>query len=129
MVGNLISRFYRESLDVGKELICYSDQSVSGPSVEPINGGAVNETRELSSTESECVADGREAQSHVQILPHLVDEELKESVRGVEHSLRFGLRTDLSKNCVDFIGSEELGNVTCGKNIVDVDQELVIYNL
>ena len=77
MVGNLISRFYRESLDVGKELICYSDQSVSGPSVEPINGGAVNETRELSSTESECVADGREAQSPVQILPHLVDEELK----------------------------------------------------
>jgi len=89
--------------------------------MEPIDGGAVDKTGELATSDSECFTDWWEAKTNVEVLSYFVNEELEQSVRGIFNTLWFGLRPDLANFFVKFILSEQVRDVTSWKNIVDID--------
>jgi len=97
--------------------------------MEPVHGGTVDDTGELSSSESEGISDWGEAESQVKVLSGLAQEEVKELVRGIEVAGLLGFGSNLSENAVELVLSEELRNPTRGKNIVDVHEELVVGDL
>ena len=65
----------------------------------------------------------------MQVPLHLVDEEVMQALRSIEDTLGLGLTADLTVDSVELIGSEELGDVTGGQDIVDVDKEFLVDDL
>ena len=65
-----------ELLNVGKELLTDLVQSIFGPWLEPIDNGARNKRRELPCAIAHVIADGREANGHVQILLDATNKEI-----------------------------------------------------
>lgn len=129
MVGNCCTDLLGGELDLGEEPLSDTDQGIPRPGMEPIDRGRTNQGGEFTCAETECVTDGREAETHVEVLLHLVDEEVLQAFGSIENALGLGLTTDLAVDTIKFIGSEELGNVTGGQNIIDVDEELLIDDL
>jgi hypothetical protein len=97
--------------------------------MEPINGRGVDESWELTSTESESITNRGEAETHVEVLTDLVNEEVHEVLWSVKDTHRLGFTSDLAQDAIKFIRSEKLRNVTSRQNIVDVDKEFVVNNL
>jgi hypothetical protein len=97
--------------------------------MEPINGRAINESWELTSTESEGITNRGEAEAQVKVLTDLVNEEVHEVLWSVKDTHRLGFTSNLAQDSIKFIRSEKLRNVTSRQNIVDVDKEFVVNNL
>ena len=58
MVRNSFSDLVRWEFDLGEEPIGDANEGISRPGMEPIDGRAVDESGELSGTESEGITDG-----------------------------------------------------------------------
>jgi hypothetical protein len=65
----------------------------------------------------------------VEILSCLAKEELKQLVWCIKVASLLSFRSDFSKDSIEFIFWEKLRNPTRRKNIVDINEELIIGNL
>jgi hypothetical protein len=97
--------------------------------MEPINGSRVDKSGEGTASDSEGFADRGEAKTNVEVLSHLVNEVSEQSVGGVFATIGLGLRSDLVDLLIELILGEEVGNVTGGQDIVNVNEELVLRDL
>jgi hypothetical protein len=94
VVRNLLDHLFvvvDAELEFLKESVSDTHKGITGPGMEPINRSGVDESGELTSSESESVSHGRETKTHVQVTAHLVHEEFKERVGRVLIAHRFGL--------------------------------------
>jgi len=97
--------------------------------VEPINRGGVDQTWEHTRSETESITNGREAESHVQVSADLVDEEVEDWALSVLNTVRSSLRSNFTDDTVNFILSEQFWNVAGRNDIVDINEEVILYNL
>ena len=65
----------------------------------------------------------------MQVSAHLVNEEVEDGAGRVLDTVGLGLSAHLADNTVKFVLSEELGNVTGGEDIVDINEEVILDNL
>jgi len=97
--------------------------------VEVINSSRSNESGEHATSDTELISNRGEAEVHMQILLHFLEEESKEIIRSIEEAISFGFTSYLSLNGLKLILSKELGNITSGKNIIDIHKESVVNDL
>ena len=118
-----------EALDVLEELGADGLQRVLGPGLEPVEHRAVDERREALGARLDVLADGREAQHHVQVALHRVDEPLP--ARVLVHGEAGGL--DAAAHGVDdgvhLVGREEVRDVAAGQQVVHGHEEALIDDL
>ena len=82
----LTQRNNRSAFQIGHlqglhELVCHQRQRVRRPRLEPVDGAAVDQRRELPQPRSERVADGREGDYDVQVFLASADEVLEHRQR------------------------------------------------
>ena len=86
-----------------------------GPRQEPVDGAAVDQTREGLGARAELGPDGREAEREVEVGAHALDEEGPQVVlrrlRALEDALVHG--ADLADDDVVLVAREEVGQLAC----------------
>ena len=71
MIGNVFTGVRLNGRDIHQEACGHTDQGLCWPSVEPVKGCAVDQSRELAGPDAEFVPHRAETQHHVQELAHL----------------------------------------------------------
>lgn len=93
-----------------QESVGHVEQGIFGPGEEPVDDGRVYQGRELPGSSPEALANGGEAQGHVQFLLDLVDVPIP--AVGVIPGVDFAFALDFVPDCVDdlflLVGGVEL---------------------
>ena len=75
-LGDGVPDIFRNRGKILKELLGDGDESILRPLVEPVDAGAVDQRWELATADPQGGAHRGEAEDHLQLLSHSVDEEL-----------------------------------------------------
>ena len=129
MLGKSFLNLLARKLNLLEEARGDIDERILRPGEEPINGSAVNETGEHSGTDSEGVADRREAQGKMVVLARFVLEILKQGSWGVFDTGTLCFRAKLAEVAIKLIFRVEISDPTRRQQIVDVDEELLLGDL
>mmetsp|Transcript_7377 Transcript_7377/g.32658 ORF Transcript_7377/g.32658 Transcript_7377/m.32658 type:complete len:813 (-) Transcript_7377:1941-4379(-) len=118
-------------VEVTDELGGHRDEGVLGPREEPVDGAPVDETREISSSSREFVANRGEAEARVEVVPHPTQEELVEVLPRVGHvgALTLGHGSHVVDDHVELILGEETRHLASHQNLVDELEEGFLLDL
>mmetsp|Transcript_13743 Transcript_13743/g.31845 ORF Transcript_13743/g.31845 Transcript_13743/m.31845 type:complete len:1547 (-) Transcript_13743:4516-9156(-) len=122
----------RLHVEVGNEALRHVAQALFGPGEEPVDCGAVDEPGELASARGELVADGREAEDQVHLVPDAVHEVLVEVVVGVDKvvtELLLGDATHVVEDGVEVVLGEQVGHLAGRQHLVNVLEEALLLHL
>ena len=97
--------------------------------MEPVDTSAVDDGRELAGTHSQRGTDRREAQDHLELSPHTIDEEGPAVLLSVLDSCPFHFISDPVDDIFQFIVCKEVRDFSGSQQVVDDHQELLIWNL
>lgn len=97
--------------------------------MEPINDCAIDQGRELPCSVTEGISDWGEAQRHVKVSAHPINEELPAVCWGDHDFSRLYGGRDVCDNSVNSLLVEEIVNFTRRQQIVDVDEEMLLGDL
>ena len=103
-----------------------------GPRLEPDDGAAGDETRELESSRAELLPDRREGEDHVKVDPHPLNEPLDGVVPGGRQAARFSLHDwqTLVNDLLELVLVEKVDDGTPGEDGVDVlEESFLLYVL
>eukprot|EP00982_Pelagococcus_subviridis_P002511 19187-Pelagococcus_subviridis.AAC.2 len=115
--------------DVREEPPGDGDERLVRPRLEPVDDGAVDERGEVSRAHAEFVADGGEAQAHVQVLANLVDEKVPQVFIRVHDPRGFHLVPYRVAHVLLVLRGHEVGNEPAREEVVDVHQEALVHDL
>ena len=99
------------------------------PRLEPVDDGAVDERGEVPGADAKLIADGGEAQAHVQVLAHLVEEKVPQVFRGVDDPRALALVAHRVAHLILLLVGHEVGDVPGRQQVVDVHQEPLVDDL
>ena len=118
-------------VEVTDELGGHRDEGVLGPREEPVDGAPVDETREISSSSREFVANRGEAEARVEVVPHPTQEELVEVLPRVGHvgALTLGHGSHVVDDHVELVLGEETRHLASHQNLVDELEEGFLLDL
>lgn len=97
--------------------------------MEPVHACAVDYSGEHSCSLPESLANRGEAQGQMEVLSHVVQIELEDFVRSVLAASSLCRCSHLSKDSVQFVLWEDIGNPAAGEDIIDVHKELLFCDL
>ena len=97
--------------------------------MEPVDAGAVDEGWELAGTHSERRAHRREAQHHLQLPPHTVDEEGPAVFLGVLDPSSLHFIADPIDDILQLIISKQVGDLSRCQQVIDHHKEVLIWYL
>mmetsp|Transcript_20737 Transcript_20737/g.31919 ORF Transcript_20737/g.31919 Transcript_20737/m.31919 type:complete len:304 (+) Transcript_20737:4515-5426(+) len=105
-------------------------KGVSRPAHEPVHGGVVDEGRVHSAVVSEGVSDGAHADTQVQVVLDVVEEELVHQVRGLDRvtGLLEGA-ADLFTDLAELFVGVEVGDHTRVEHVLDVLKEALLHDV
>lgn len=102
-----LSQIVCVEFSVSQKFGSHIDQGISWPGVEPVDGGRVYYTWELSSPDSHDLTDRGEAEDDLELLFHSVVEVIEETVDLVWDSVALGLVSDQVDQSIEvFLGEE-----------------------
>jgi hypothetical protein len=125
VLGDSNLKLLGRELNLSQESTSDTEKCILWPLMEPIDACAVDQTRELSGSETEGVSYWGEAKAYVEVSLDLVEVEFPKLLRSVEVAQTLGLITDLAQNSVNFILCEELWDLASLQDIVHVDEEIL----
>ncbi len=107
------------------------DKRLFRPPLEPINGAAADEARELQGPVAELLADWREAEDQMQMLTHSLQKVFVEDLGGRDAlgMLLFHWRDQQVADLFDFVAREQARDHATGQNIVYVLQEAFLFDV
>ena len=108
-----------------------ADQRLFGPRLEPVDGASRDQAGELQSSRPELLANGREAEDNVEVGLHPLEEPGHRVLRGRLHlgALPLHHRHQLRHDLALFVSCEEVGDETSCKDVVDVLQETLLFDV
>lgn len=124
-----LSHFVIE-VDVGEELLCYTLQGIFWPLREPVDGGTVDQTWEVSDAISKGVADRTEAHHNVKVSLATLNKVRKELLWGTfwASALLLGNVTHRVAHVNLLICREDVGHLTRVQDVVDVLEEALLLD-
>ena len=105
------------------------DERLVRPRLEPVDDGAVDERGEVPRADPELVTDGREAEAHVQVLPHLVQEEIPQVLRRVQDASLLHLLAHVVAHLLLLLVGHQVRDVSRAQQVVDVHEEALLDDL
>eukprot|EP00955_Chlamydomonas_euryale_P005078 54229-Chlamydomonas_euryale.AAC.10 len=106
-------------------------ERIFGPRQEPVNRAAVDKARELLRATAELVADRREAEHHVQVVAHSLQEEAVQVLPRVGRARLLLLhdRPDVVDDHVELVLGQQACDLARHEDLVDVLEEALVLDL
>ena len=116
--------------NLAEESLRYTLQGILGPFGEPIDRGAVDETREVPASVPECIANRTEANNQVQTLLASLDKEGKQLLgSSLWTSVLFLCRCpDRVLDLCFLVGREDVRYLASVEDVVDVLKEALLFH-